>query len=101
MLKTKCPRCGNLAHCFGDICNACYRELNPPKPNYSNRLDMDLDPEEYRDKVKKTCSWCGHKLPGTLKHYMEHGNACKDVVRCKDRRTLKNDGYLSDIRILV
>lgn len=101
MLKTKCPRCGNLAHCFGDICNACYRKLNPPNPNYSNRLDIDLNPNDYKKNVKDRCFRCGAKIPGTIDHYMSFGNACKDTMNCKARRALQNDGYLSDIRILV
>lgn len=87
-----------MAFCFGDICNDCYRELNPPN---NNRAEIIFDEEDYKDKVKDRCFRCGAKLPGTIDHYMEYGNACKDSVNCKARMTLKNDGYLNGIRILV
>lgn len=34
--------------------------------------------EDYKDKIKDSCSWCGAKIKGTLDYYMSHGNSCAD-----------------------
>ncbi len=104
MHQTTCNQCSQKRFCFDGVCNRCYRENNPAKKNYPNRLSISYEPEEieeFKKNIKKKCSWCGKKIPGTVEHYMEYGNACKDTVTCKSRKMLQNDGYLSDIRILV
>ena len=95
-----------MRYCFDGLCNDCYRENNniDYNKNYLNRLEISYEPEEieeFKRNVKKKCSWCGAMLPGTIEHYMKNGNACEDQSTCKARRILRNDGHLSDIRILV
>lgn len=104
MKHKKCTQCDVYGSFFGDICGDCHRKNTHEEEiarNRANRINFEIDKEEFKDKVKNTCFLCGDPLPGTIEFYMENGNACRDQAACKTRKKTRNEGYLNDIRILT
>ena len=52
-------------------------------------IRKEIENEDYTNNIKKHCSWCERKIPGTIKYYTINGNACQKCLKIFNINVIK------------